>query len=197
MKRSTFLSQLLVLTACAAVVLAADKAVDKKKLFEEYMQKFGPPGPEHKFLEPLVGNWQAKVKMWMDPSQPPQTGDGTLTRKAILGGRFIQEEYNGKMGEHPFQGVGTMGYDRAKKKYVSTWMDSMSTAIHMSKGTYDESAKTWTFTNEEDCPITGERVKMRDVLRIVGPDEQQMTMYRQMGGEKEEKMMEITFTRQK
>lgn len=195
MKWSNLMAACVLLTACAVLGAADDKANDKAKLFQQYSEKFGPPGPEHKFLEPLAGNWQARCRMWFDPAQSPQESDGTLNRKFIFDGRFIQEDYSGQMMGKPFHGLGTMGYDRAKKRWCAYWIDSVSTAMHLSHGTYDDAAKTWTFKHEDDCPITGERVKMRDTLRIVSPDQQIMEMYRQMGSEKESKMMEITLTR--
>jgi hypothetical protein len=196
MKVFALLVPSLLVTACATAVVADDKD-GKKNLFAEYIEKFGPPGPEHKLLEPLVGTWHANVKMWMEPGQSPQTSEGTLVRKSVLDGRFVAEKYDGKMLDKPFQGMGTIGYDRAKKKFVTTWMDSISTAVQTSRGTYDEATRTWTFKNEDECPITGKPVKMRDTLRIVNPDEQQMEMFRQLGDEKEMKMMEITLTRKK
>jgi hypothetical protein len=195
MRLCTFLAQLLLLAACA--MAAADDKVEGKKLFQQYVEKFGPPGPEHQLLEPLVGSWQAKVKMWFDPNEAPDVSDGSLVRKSILGGRFIQEDYEGKMHDRPFQGIGTIGFDRAKKKFVVSWIDSVSTAIHISQGTYDEPTKTWTFKHEDTCPITGKPVKMRDTLRIVSADEQKMEMFRQLGDDKEVKMMEIALTRKK
>lgn len=196
MKLCISLAQWLLLTACVAVMGAAAQA-DDKDLFKQYVEKFGPPGPEHKLLEPLVGNWHASAKMWTDPSQSPQVSEGTLVRKSILGGRFVREDYDGKIMDKAFQGIGTIGYDRAKKRFVTSWIDSMSTAFHVSHGAYDESTRTWTFKHEDDCPITGQRVKMRDTLRIVSPDEQQLEMFRQMGDAKEFRMMEIQLTRKK
>lgn len=194
MKLHTFLAQSLLLAACTALVADGQ---EKKDLFQQYVEKFGPPGPEHKMLEPLVGTWHANVKMWHDPSQSPHESEGTLMRKAILGGRFIQEEFAGKLMDQPFEGRGTIGYDRAKQKYVTTWMDSMMTTLQLSYGVYDPASKTWTFKAEETCPITGQRVKIRDTLRVVSADEQQLQMFRQMGDEKEMRMMEINLTRKK
>ena len=187
------LAQALLLTMSAAL-LGQDS---NKELFQQYAEKFGPPGPEHKFLEPLAGTWHAACKFWMDPSQSPQMSEGTLVRTSVLDGRFIQEEFAGKLLDKPYNGKGTIGYDRAKRKFVTTWIDSMSTALHLSYGSYDESTKTWTFKAEEDCPITGKRVKTRDTLRVVSADEQQLEMFRQMGDEKEMRMMEINLTRKK
>ena len=197
--RYSMLSQFFMLTVCVALVGAQDQPKGKQQdLFQQYLEKFGPPGPEHKSLEPLVGNWHAKCQIWHDPAQKSaQSGDGTLERKAILGGRFVQEKFEGKILDKSYQGEGTVGFDRAKQKFVTSWIDSMSTALHVSYGTYDESSKTWTFTSEEDCPITKKRVKMRDTLRIVNNDEQHMEMFRQLGDEKEFKTMQIHLTRTK
>src|SRR5262245_20894808 len=51
----------------------------------------GKPGPEHKKLQPLVGQWTFTMKLWTDPSQPPAELNGTIERKWIMDGRFIQE----------------------------------------------------------------------------------------------------------
>jgi hypothetical protein len=197
MKTLASLASLSLLCLSAAVVLADEKADQNKNRFQEYMEKFGPPGPEHKFLEPLVGTWNAKVKMWTDPTQAPQVSDGLLVRKSILGGRFIQEDFDGTLMDKPFQGIGTIGYDRGKKKFVTTWIDSAMTGTLVCKGDYDESTKTWTFKHQDTCPLTGKPVQVRETLRIVGPDEEQLEMYRQLGDEKEMKTMEITLTRKK
>ena len=196
MKTYVFGVQLLFLTA-GAFVIGAQQPSKEQDLFQQYIEKFGPPGPEHKQLESLVGNWRATCKTWKDPGQKPEVSEGTLMRKPIMGGRFLQEDFTGMIAGKSFQGLGTIGFDRAKQKYVASWIDSMSTAIHISYGTYDESAKTWTFKQEEVCPITSKRVKMRDRLQIVNANVQHMEMFRQLGDEKEFRTMEIHLTRQK
>jgi hypothetical protein len=194
MKMRMFLALGLMLAASAAAALALQQN-DAKNLFQQYVEKYGPPGPEHKMLDPLVGTWQARCRMWIDPAQPPQASDGTLVRKSIMGGRFLQENFEGSIVDRPAQGIGYLGFDRAKKKYVMTWLDSVSTAIQMSYGTYANGV--WTFTHEDTCPITGKHAKMRDTLRIVSPNEQELTMYRQLAGEQEMRTMEIILTKQK
>lgn len=187
----------LVLLGTAGLSLAADppKAVTKQEAMKQYMEKFGPAGPEHNLLKPLLGTWDAKVSYWVDPSQPPMTSEGALTRRAVLGGRFIQEDFNGTFAGQPYTGLGTIGYDRAKKQFVNSWIDSMSTAMMNSTGTYDEASKTFTYTSQETCPITGKPVSMKDVVQILGPDEQKITMYQKYGEEPETKMMEIALKR--
>jgi hypothetical protein len=198
MKTRIFLAQLLLVTVCGAVVLADDKA-DNKNLVKEYLDKFGQPGTEHKLMEPLVGHFNAKVRLWMDPAQEPKLYTAEVVRKPIFEGRFIVEEVEGnkKDANQPYRGIGFLGYDRGHKKWEAMWVDSMDTAIRHCHGTYDESNKTWTFKHEGKCPITSQPVKTRETLRIVNGNEQQMEFYRQLGNEKEVKAMEITLTREK
>lgn len=104
-----------------------------------------------------------------------------------MDGRFVQEDVDGKMMDKPFQSLGITGFDRAKKKFTCLWLDSVATAMHRSQGTYDESTKTFTFKNEEECPITHKQARMRNTLRLVSADERRVESYRQLGDEKEMK----------
>src|ERR1043166_2419916 len=66
--RYSMLSQFFMLTVCVALVGAQDQPKGKQQdLFQQYLEKFGPPGPGHKSLEPLVGNWHEKCQIWHDP----------------------------------------------------------------------------------------------------------------------------------
>jgi hypothetical protein len=155
------------------------------------------PGPEHKVLEPLVGTFKAKVKMYMEPGKPPTESEGTMNRKWILDGRYLQEEFEGKFFDTPFKGQGMLTYDPAKKQYVATWADSMSLSITMMQGTYDDKTKTLTYVYEETDPSSGKKMKARDVSKIVDNDHQTFDMYRTLEGMAEFKVMEITYTRVK
>jgi hypothetical protein len=184
-----------------AHVLAQDaKKSDRPQKPEDglaAMMKLGAPGPGHKNLEPLAGTWNAKAKFWMDPSKPPDQSEGVCERKWILGGRFLQEVYQGKAMGQPFKGIGMIGFDNFKKKYVTMWVDSMSTALQTTEGTYDPAKKTFTFHNEGMDPYTGQKMKSRDVTRLVSPDKQLVEMYKQTPDGKEIKILEIVYTRKK
>src|SRR5947209_9806591 len=59
------------------------------------MKALAQPGPEHKLLENLVGEWKIKTKMWMaGPGTPPSENDGHASVKWVLGERFIREEFD-------------------------------------------------------------------------------------------------------
>src|SRR5262245_48056445 len=129
-----------------AVMLALVPAVwsdDAKKMNPDAMMKAmadaATPGAEHKKLEPLVGTWDSVCKFWMDPSKPPMESKGTMERKWILGGRFVEEKVEGTNfdGKPGFEGRGRIGYDNAQKKYTMTWNCTMGTSTCNGTGTVD------------------------------------------------------------
>lgn len=167
-----------------------DKKGDKKDLGFEIPKT----GPEHKVLASLAGTFDAKVKM-MDPKGGEAIeSKGTIKRAMILGGRFLKEDFTGSVFGMKFQGMALVGYDTEKKKFVSTWADTMSTGIATAEGTWDESTKTLTSRGEE--MRHGMKIKSKDVLKVVSNDEQHMELYKEIEG-KEMKVMEIDFTRAK
>lgn len=202
-------SQLLLGIGLAAALLCAagtshsqdkdkPKKPDDKPTFDlEAYAKFAAPGPQHKLLEPLVGSWTYKIKIYMDPSKPPIESSGRCQRKWILGGRFVQEDIVGDSKEQPFTGMGFTGYDNQQKKYTAAWLDSMGTSIVTSTGTVDAGGKIFTFTGEHFDPVMNKKLKNRDVLTIESGDRHNAVMYRVMPDGKEFKAMELTLTRAK
>lgn len=155
------------------------------------------PGPEHKVLERLTGTYSAKVKAYFEPGKPPEESAGVMKRRMLMEGRYLQEEYDGKIGDESFSGMGLVGFDKIKKKYVVTWIDSMSTGFMSSEGTYDAAKKTLTYISEDIDPNTGKKTKGRDVLRMDSDDRQTFEMYRMDDAGKEFKVLEIVYTRKK
>src|SRR5690242_19543207 len=90
------------------------------------MAKLGAPGPEHEALKPMVGTFNAEVSMSaMDGSGKMESSKGIMTNEMVLDGRYLQSRYDSS----DMKGIGFMGYDNSKKKYVATWMDTMSTMM--------------------------------------------------------------------
>jgi Protein of unknown function (DUF1579) len=187
-----------VTTSLTCIALAEEKTQITEPDMAEMMKKMeaaGTPGEKHKALEPLIGEWNAEVKSWMDPSAPPMISKGTSTAKWVMNGRFVREEFQGEMMGKPFHGVSVTGYDNMKQKYNSVWIDDMSTAIFTSEGTAEDGGKIITFTGNMDCPVTGEKnMPVKHVLRFISPDKHVFEMHYQRKGENS-KSMEITYTR--
>jgi len=180
----------------------ATKAGDKKpegQLSEEEMTKkwmeAATPGAPHKVLDVFVGDWEVASKWWMDPAAPPMESKGTVSKKWILDGRFLQEDFSGEMMGMPFKGTGLTGYDNLKKQYNSFWVDSTTTAMLISLGTASKDGKTLTFNSKMDDVMTGEKDKpIRFVIKIEGKDKHTFEMY-EGAGSKEKKAGEMTYTR--
>jgi len=167
--------------------------MDMQAMMEVYT-KLATPGVPHKVLASMEGSWNAKIKSWTEANKPPMESGGTCEQKMLLGGRFLQQKFTGDMMGSPFTGIGVTGYDNHTKKYVSTWMDSMSTAILVFEGTASADGKTITQESHYDAPIKGP-LKWRSVTRVMDDNTWSFEMYETDKSGKEEKMMEITYTR--
>jgi hypothetical protein len=161
--------------------------------------KYGTPGPQHKQLEQLVGTFDADVTMQMAPDSPPMTSKGKMENKMIMGGRFLHGDFTGDFGGQEFKGSSVYGYNNFTKKYVSGWIDSMSTGIMMAEGDSADDGKTITVKCTFDCPITNDKKTVREVMKIVDADHYSYETYEPGAGAdgKDLKTMTIKYTRAK
>jgi hypothetical protein len=167
--------------------------MDMEAMMEVY-KKVATPGAPHKRLAAMAGTWATKTTAWMEPDKPPMEGTGTCKQKMLLGGRYLQQVYTGKMMGSTFTGINIIGYDNHTKKYASTWIDSMSTGIYYFEGTASGGGKIITQESSYDDPVRGPMV-WRSVTKIVDDDTVKYEMYLIPEGGKKEKMMEMTLTR--
>lgn len=157
-------------------------------------QKHALPGAPHQLLAGMAGSWNTSTKTWLEHGKPPVESAGTCEQTMILGGRYLHQEYVGDMMGTPFTGIGVSGYDNQKQRYVSTWMDSMSTSIFFFEGTADAQGRVITQECRGEDPVRGP-MTWRSVTKVVDDNTHLFEMYGTDKGGKEEKMMEITYTR--
>lgn len=152
-------------------------------------QEPAKPGPEHDYLKTMVGEWEATVKF----------GGGETKAKASykldFGGFFLVEEFEGDFGGMKFKGRGQTGYCPLRKKYVSTWIDSMSPTPMTMIGSYDKEKKSMVMEGEGPG-MDGKMTKIRSKSVTKSDDEFGFTMYTLQDG-KETEMMSITYKRKK
>lgn len=170
-------------------------SAEEKAMMEAWM-KASTPGAPHKALEPFIGTWDTTVKTWMTADAPPMESSGLSEHRAILGGRYIEQRFEGTFMGMPFQGVGYTGYDNIKQKYVGSWMDNMSTAVMMSYGS-SEDGKNFVFMATMDDPMTGKPVDVKEKITVVDKDHISMEMWAPGPDGKVFKNMEIMYTRKK
>ena len=159
----------LLCAAAATAVLAQEADKDQQKAMEAYMAMMAP-NENHVFLANFAGDWDVVTNAWMGPGATPTTGQGTYTAEMILGGRFVMMHYNGTIFGQPFEGYQVIGYDNIKKKYETFWIDNSSTSFYLTEGVRDQGGATIADTGLWADPMTGGSVKVRDEMKLVGPD---------------------------
>jgi hypothetical protein len=170
------------LSVCLAVVAAGVLL-----LTAGAVQAQPKPGPELEHLKQLEGVWEANANVG------GQETKGTMTYKMDLGGIWLIGNFEGEFGGQKFQGRGMDTYDAASQKYISVWIDSMSTRPMMSEGTYDADKKTLTMTGEGPGQ-DGKMAKYKSTLEFKDKDTMVMVMNTVQDG-KDQPMMTITYKR--
>ncbi len=96
-------------------------SAEEMKVRGEEMMKSIVPGEEHKQFGQLEGNWNFKCTMQGGKGKTEIfAGAGRAANKLILGGRFLQSEFN-KTDSLPLPiGLFILGFDRVQKKYTTT-----------------------------------------------------------------------------
>ena len=153
------------------------------------------PGTHHGHLARFVGDWKVTFKWRLTPDADPIEGTGTVYKKMILGGRYLEEEVWLDVGGQLFHGRGVMGYDNVAKTYHSTWVDNTTTASQTTTGTCSDGGRTLTLEGEALDPATGKTVKTRSILRIVSNNEHKFEVLDVGDDGKTVKRIEATLSR--
>jgi Protein of unknown function (DUF1579) len=154
------------------------------------------PGPEHELLKMEAGTWDAVVEV-MPPGAPPMQSKGVETSTVACGGLCLVTEFKGEMMPgQGFEGRGLTAYDPAKKKYVGSWTDSMSTGLGITESAYDPATKKSSGWMEAP-DMTGKVSRMKSTGEYTDNDHRVFTMYATGPDGKESPTMRITYTRRK
>lgn len=153
------------------------------------------PGPEHEVFKMDVGTWDATVEFTPGPGSP-QTSKGVEVNTIGCGGLCLITDFKGDMMPGvPFHGHGLATWDPAKKKYVASWTDSISTGLAVGEGTWDPAAKR-TSGWMEGPDMTGKITKTRTVGEYTAAG-RVYTAYAPGPDGKEMQVMRITYTKRK
>jgi hypothetical protein len=181
--------------AAPAAAQGQPQMTPEEKAEMEAYAKAGTPGPQHKLLAAMAGEYEIKVKSWHAAGSPPQEDRGTARRTMILEGRVLSEEISSTMMGQPYAGRGLTGYNNVTGKYWSTWNDNMSTGIVVTEGTCDNQMQNCAFTGSWVDPVKKTPIRSRMTTRWTSPTTETFEMYAPGKDGKEMKMMEITYTK--
>ncbi len=178
-------------TATATLTTAQPEMDMEMDPMMQAMMEAGTPGEQHKVLASAAGEWKAHTKFMMQPGQFDE-GEGVMSSKAFLGGRYTRATFKSDFMGMPFEGFALNGYDNIKKEYFSIWIDSMSTGVmHM---TGQMKGDTLVFHGTTTMPEPMGEVEMK--MEVTHPDNNTMhdTFYKKLEGQWV-KDGEITYTR--
>ncbi|WP_166828008.1 DUF1579 domain-containing protein [Thalassoroseus pseudoceratinae] len=198
MRQSCWLVALAVILSSSGTAWSQDKSeaaegfdpAEMEKLFEEY----ATPGTEHKQFRRMVGDWKTKTTSYYPNPEKPTVTEGSAKFRMILGGRFLQQRFQGEYEGKPYTGIGISGYDKATKKYVGSWMDTMGTGIMSTTGKYNEETHQMVESGTSHSPLG--QIEFRMVTDYQSDDAFTFTMFMTVPGMPEMKSMEIAYTRQ-
>jgi Protein of unknown function (DUF1579) len=183
-------------TTNASAETSAPMDAKKQEMMKKY-QAAATPGEPHKMLAGIAGQWRTESKMWETANAKPETSKGVANFKMILGGRWLQQDFQGTAMGQSFEGLGLLGYDNIKKKYVSQWYDSMSTGTMKAEGDYDTKSKTLKDKGSMSCPMSASGTQdVRTEWQMTSKNKMVFSMFgsRPEGGP-EFKMMEVVYSR--
>lgn len=163
---------------------------EEMKAWQDHMT----PNEHHKWLSMFDGDWIGESKMWMDPAAPPTTYKMKTKNEMIMNGLYQRSTHSGDMMGMPFMGEGLVGFDNAKKMFVTTWFDNMGSSITYMEGVRNQKDNTLVTNGLMSDPMTGKSINVRQVLKYIDKDTHIFEMYMTVDG-KEMKTMEITYKR--
>lgn len=118
------------------------------------------------WLKQLVGEWEIKFKIYLEPDQPPTVSPGTDTVRA-LGDHWIISESKTTMMGRPYNGILSLGYNAEKKRFGGTYIDSFGGTLWVYKGTLNEAADTLTLETKGPSMENPEKTaRYREVIQI-------------------------------
>lgn len=126
-------------------------------------QEAATAGPEHAVLKSMAGTWDAEIDSAGEKSK------GTSIMSLDCNGLWLTTKFSGDFGGTTFEGRGLDGYDQSKKKYVSVWVDSMTSGLTLFEGTHDDRTKTITMTGSSTGP-DGAPMKLKSTTTQNSPD---------------------------
>jgi hypothetical protein len=155
------------------------------------------PGDYQKRLEPMIGSFDVRVLIWVDPGKPPIESSASAVSVWVLGNRFVQTMLVGGPSADAFNAIGYIGYDNAAKQYQAAWMDDGSTAMTLYTGGFSADGKSATVKASVTNASTGKPTPL-ELRMSLGANGGHVTQLWGMGfGTKMFKMMELQYTRTK
>jgi len=172
----------------------ANSALGATDLATPARRKSADPGESRKVLLALAGHWITSSKSWSVAGEPTVT-PGTVDARLILDGRFLEQNFSSTMMAKPITGIGILGYDDEKKKFVATWLDSRSNGIRRGEGTLDAAGKVLAMKWSATGKGAGGPTATTAIQRFESDSRRVSEFYEKGADGKDRQFLEIVYTR--
>jgi len=164
------------LTTVVCFIGLGSLAQDEMTAAQQRMMEMGTPDAHHKLLGKMAGTHEVKSQFRMASEAPWTEATFSGTSTMIMGGRYLFMKATGDFMGMPFEGQGVMGFDKEKKKFISTWIDNFSTMLLVAVGDGDLEKQQIVTVAEMIDPSTGNPTKMKMVYTIKSDTEYTLEM---------------------
>ncbi len=158
---------------------------------------FTQPSEHHELLKRFIGTWDTELRL-TSFGEEASVDKGTATFSWLMEGRWLKQESTGTVMGMPNQSFMILGYDNFKQSYVAVTVGTFDTAMITVEGDLDPGGDVLIVYGTLDEYLTGEHDKMvKAVYRFVSPDKIVHEIHDLPIGEKNTKVIEMIFSRQR
>jgi len=128
------------------------------------------PGPMHKKLDPLIGDWQTTIVQVGPEGMEIPGGTGVTRITQLFGGRYQRWDSVIEVGGKRREMTGWLGYDRNAQEYQLSMIMSFSSGMAIYRGQGDLAKDGIVFVLEQMDPKTGAHLRSKNRLKLLTPD---------------------------
>jgi hypothetical protein len=169
---------------------------------ESASARLAAPGPEHAWLEPLVGTWDVQMRVFPAAGAEPIAAEGPLRAERVwtLDGRYLREELRGTVFGRAAARDAIMGYNRLDRRVELVTVDTFEPGQMIYVGRGDEGPGGFSLYGESveaglGADPTGRMRHLRFEWKLVSKDENIQRIFVTYPGESEFLFVEQHFTR--
>ncbi|MFN8547129.1 MAG: DUF1579 family protein [Candidatus Eisenbacteria bacterium] len=158
------------------------------------------PGKWHRRLDYFLGKWDTSTSTWMGGtgSSEAMRSKGTAEFRWLVDGRWLWMEGKGDWMGQQMTNYGITGYDNFRHRYVSVFVDNLSTAMNSASGLLSQSGNEMIEYGTIDEPMNGEVGKnVKYITRITDDDHFAYEIHDLGIGEANTKVIQIDYTRRR
>ena len=159
------------------------------------------PAEVHRWMDPLVGQWNVEMNVFTGPGQPAITSkELTARRELILGGRYLREELQGLFAGNPASRVATLSFNNLDERWELSTIDTFEPGQMWYLGRVQGSPRRFELHGESteagSGPTpTGRKRQLRFEFEITDNNRNVQRIYVKYPAQPEQLFVEQIFTR--